>query len=297
MFTAAAEVVRSISDDGAPPRPAAIPPWDPASLPPAEAGTAPELEAALRKLVSDALATKAARTALFLPPTDSSRPGASPAAAAVAALPDGWSPARPDVIAAASGALRADGGLQALRSGLVPRRLSDDAFWRIYFGHVERVRAELRAAKGAGGGAPGAVPAGAAVGGKKPAGAAAAAAAAARPRVDAHVGQTLFGEEEDEEEEEETSASTAAPLSAPTGRGDTGAAAESTPATKGPVETAPVAAVTATKAAPAGAATPTRAAAAAAAAPAPSARPAVAARPVGKKDAWEDELDDIFGEE
>jgi len=73
------------------------------------------------------------------------------------------------------------------------------------------------------------------------------------------------------------------------------AAAESTPAAKGPVETAPVAA--GTKAAPAGAAATARAAAAAAAAPTPPAVPAVAAPPVGKKDAWEDELDDIFGEE
>lgn len=150
MFTAAASVVRSISEEGAAPAVPAPPPWAPEALPPSETAAAPDLEARLRKLVSDALASRDARTALFLPPTDRSTPGDSPAAAAVAALPAGWSPGAADVVGAASGALRADGNLQALRSGLVPRRLSDDAFWRIYFGHVARLRTELRGEGGAG---------------------------------------------------------------------------------------------------------------------------------------------------
>lgn len=108
-------------------------PWDAAALPEGERAYADALRREMLKIVVDAIYSKKKRIALFL-------------SNAAERERFSWDAEKGAETARAS--LEADRNLRRLRAGLVPGKMKENEFWRMYFYHVHRLRQALIANNG-----------------------------------------------------------------------------------------------------------------------------------------------------
>lgn len=110
-----------------------VSPWDKAALPPSELQYADNLRQEMLKIVVDSIYSKKKRIALFLSDV---------------ANANNFKFNFDENSGMALAALDADTNMRRLRAGLVPGKMTEDAFWTVYFYHVHRVRQALVANNG-----------------------------------------------------------------------------------------------------------------------------------------------------